>query len=222
MDPRIGDYDNWLLTFRHGLRGMLARIQAVDREYLALHRFQREFPKDGNPNEWAIGCESHAAVIFFAMDSAIECLVFALNAIGFVKSKADFCDITDPRALRQISPKNILGGGLTDKQNPRPGYQRYFPRLTQHVKANEALLASIFEHHDVSKHRSGIVTGGNIGITYIRDNPKLPGSGASSTTETLESLAHEFQKFLDAALPIAIEEAGLAFGHTYTKRSSGG
>ena len=222
MDPKFGDHDNWLLTFRDGLRGMLARITALDREYVALHRFQHAFPADGNPNEWGIGCESHAGLIFFAMDSTIECLVFALNAIGFAKSKSDFCDITDPMALRQISPKNILGGSSSDKQNPRPGYQRHFPRLVAHFKANEALLARIFEYHDVSKHRSAISAGGGVGTLHIRDNPKLPGAEMSSVVHTVESVAHEFQEFLDIALPIAIEEMAAAFSHSVTKRSSGG
>src|SRR4051794_28608773 len=81
-DPKIGNPHNWILTFRHGLRGMLARLLAVDREYVKLHQFQSEAEKDvGNPNEWILICESHAAVIFFGMDSTIECYVFAMNAI---------------------------------------------------------------------------------------------------------------------------------------------
>jgi hypothetical protein len=222
IDPRFGDHDNWLLTFRDGLRGMLARITSLDREYVALHRFQKTFPPDGNPNEWGIGCESHAGLIFFAMDSTIECFIFAVNAIGFAISKPDFCDITDPKALRQISPKNILGGGPSDKQNPRPGYQRHFPRLVAHFKANEPLLARVFEYHDVSKHRAAVSTGGTPGTLQIRDTPKLPGIGVSSVVHTVESLAHEFQKFLDDTLPIAIEETAAAFGYTVTKRSAGG
>lgn len=222
MDPKFGDHDNWLLTFRDGLRGMRARITALDREYLALHRFQQAFPEDGNSNEWDISCESHAGLVFFAMDSTIECFVFALNAIGFAQSKSDFCDITDPKALRQVSPKNILGGGSSDNQNPRPGYQRHFPRTVAHFKANETLLARIFEYHDVSKHRSAISTGGGVGTLHLRNNPKLPGGGMSSVVHTLESLAHEFQNFLDVALVIAIEETAAAFGYTVTKRSGGG
>ncbi|GEM_PF-6300297 len=221
MDPQFGDHDNWLLTFRNGLKGMLARISAVDREYTALHRFQTDFPADENPNDWSIGCESHAGLIFFAMDSTIECFVFSLNALGFVKSKSDFCDITDPKALRQISPQNILGGGSSDRQNPRAGYQKHFPRVVAHFKANETLLARLFEYHDVSKHRSAISAGGSAGVLHIRDNPKFPGNGMSSVVHTVESLAHEFQTFLDAALPIATEEAAAVFGYTVVKRNLG-
>ena len=86
MDTRFGNPNNWILKFREGLRGMCAQISAVDREYVRLYQFQSEADgKTLNPNEWALICESHAAVIFFGMDSSVECFIFALNAIGSVK-----------------------------------------------------------------------------------------------------------------------------------------
>lgn len=91
-DPKVGGSNNWILTFRDGLRGMLARVETVDRNYTELHEFQLQ-ARNGNPNEWVVHCESHAAVIFFGMDSAIECFVFAMNAIGFLKFPDDFLDI---------------------------------------------------------------------------------------------------------------------------------
>src|SRR6266851_8980214 len=130
MNPAIGDHDNWLLNYRDGLRGMLARLLAVDRHYVLLHEYQeREETAQGNPNEWAVECDYHAGVILFGMDSSLECFIFALNALGFAKAPQAFCDITDQKHLTKIGPKNILGpSDPKDKFNPRPGYQQSFPR----------------------------------------------------------------------------------------------
>lgn len=205
MNPAVGDHDNWLLTYRDGLRGMLARILAVDRHFVLLHQYQHQAETiQGNPNEWALECEYHAAVILFGMDSSLECFVFAVNALGFAKSPNEFCSITDPTSLRQVSPTNILGGDPTDKRNPRPGYQQLFPRVVALWKKNEHLLSTIFEYHDVTKHRSAVAQGGRLGELRIRDNPKQPGSLMSSTSYTLESLAYEYQQFVDELLPIAL------------------
>jgi hypothetical protein len=214
MDPKFGDRDHWLLTYRHGLRGMLARIQAIDRNYIELRKYQANAPEDGNPNEWAVICESFAGVIFFGMDSTVECFVYAMNAVGFARSRGDFCDITDAKKLRQISPKNIMGGDKSDKQNPIRGYQKYFPRVVGHFMANQPILSSIFEYHDVSKHRGGVIQGGDRGKTRIMTAPKQPGPQYSSLVLTVESLAHEFQIFLSALLPIALQETAAAFGYT--------
>jgi hypothetical protein len=220
MDPAVGDHDNWLLTYRGGLRGMLARILAVDRHFVLLHQYQHEQEKiQGNPNEWGLECEYHAGVILFGMDSSMECFVFALNALGFARSPGDFCDIADPKLIKQISPKNILGGGPSDKRNPRPGYQLLFPRVVTLWKSSEPLLSAIFEYHDVTKHRQAVVQGGRLGESSIRGDPKQPGSLMSSTSHTLESLAHEYQRLVDELLPIALEEGAAAFGYTTVKKN---
>jgi hypothetical protein len=217
-DPRIGNPQNWVLTFREGLRGMLARLVAVDREYLKLHQFQSQADNAGNPNEWGLICESHAGVILFGMDSAIECFVFAMNAIGFLKTPTDFCDIGDAKTLWQIGPKNILGRDPTDKRNPKPGYLKVFPRVVACWQKHQTLLSAIFEYHDVSKHRSAVATGGNVGVLHLRGDPKQPGSMMSSTVYTLETLSHDFQKFIDELLPIALDETAQAFGYTTMKK----
>ena len=214
-DPKVGNVNNWILTFRDGLRGMLARIVAVDQNYSKLHEYQLQSPPDGNPNEWVLHCESHAAVIFFAMDSALECFVFAMNVIGFLRSPQDFRDITDPGALRKIRPRDILGGG----RNPTPRYEAVFPRTVAHWKANETLLSAIFEYHHVSKHRAAVVTGGDGEGLRVKDNPKQHGAGMSSAVHTVESMAHSFQKFIDEVLVIAVEEATAAFGYAAIQRT---
>ena len=46
------------------------------------------------------------------MDSAIECMVFALNALGYNANSTQFLDVTNEKKLKQISPYNILGKSL--------------------------------------------------------------------------------------------------------------
>lgn len=225
MNQTIGDHDNWLLTYRHGLRGMLARILAVDRHFVLLHQHQQRAeiinPAQLNPNEWVLECEYHTGIILFGMDSSLECFVFAINALGFAKSPKEFCSIKDSKSLRGVSPKNIFGGNRNDKFNPRPGYLQYFPRVVALWKKNENLLSTIFEYHDVSKHRSAVAQGGRLGEVRVRDNPKQPGSCMSSMSYTLQSLTHEYQKFIDELLPIALEEGTATFGYTTIKKNLG-
>jgi hypothetical protein len=221
MDRAVGDHDNWLLTYRDGLRGMLARIKAVDRDFVALHRYQEEAEALGaelNPNDWLLECESRAGVILFGMDSSLECFVFALNALGFARARDQFCDITDARSLRQIGPANILG---RTRGNPRPGYDRYFPRVKALWEQHRDFLARIFEYHDASKHRSALATGGQRGVLHLREDPKQPGSLLSSTSHTLQSISHEYGQFMDTLLPIAAEESGAAFGFAMIRRDLG-
>lgn len=43
------------------------------------------------------------------MDSSIDCMVFALNAIGNCVSPADFRDVRDKEALRAIHLNDVIG-----------------------------------------------------------------------------------------------------------------
>src|SRR5207248_9953733 len=101
---------------------------------------------------------------------------------------------------------NIHAGGAAKKQNPKPGDRKSLPRTVAHFEAHEALLSKIFEYHDVSKHRSEISTGGSLGTLHIRGDPQQPHTLMSSTVHTLESLAHDFEKFFDVLLPITLQE----------------
>jgi hypothetical protein len=134
------------------------------------------------------------------------------------QNSTDFCDIGDAKTLWQIGPKNILGRDPTDKRNPKPGYLKVFPRVVACWQKHQTLLSAIFEYHDVSKHRSAVATGGNVGVLHLRGDPKQPGSMMSSTVYTLETLSHDFQKFIDELLPIALDETAQAFGYTTMKK----
>lgn len=214
--PTIGNRGHWLLDYRSGLRGMLSRLLAVDRHYVLLHQYQEHSEADdGNPNWWAVECDYHAGLMFFGMDSSLECFVFALNAVGFAKEPTKFRDITDADALARISPKDILGA---KKAKPRPGYAEHFPRIKDHWEKNRELISRITEYHDVSKHRMSIAMGGRLGELHLSGEPKQPGPQGSSAVHTLQSIAEEYRKFVEELMPITVEAVAAAFGLSVIKR----
>jgi len=151
----LGDIDDWFGNFRGGLYGFYSRVTGVQIHYSKLH-------------DWVLPdyslpliklAEYHVSSIFFNMDSAIECMVFAINALGYIANKDQFLDITNGRALTKISPRNIIGK-RPECEPDCPGYKNYFPSLQSYWCENRELLSVIFEQHDVSKHRSTIYRGG--------------------------------------------------------------
>lgn len=149
-----GNDNDWFGAFRGGLYGSYARIHGVVTHYYAIHAWT---PKPRLPQE----TEYHLASIFFNMDSAIECITFAFNALGFCAAPQLFRDVTDATALRNISPYDILGKNQADP--PRPpleGYSNIFPSVQEYWISHEDIMFKIFEQHDVSKHRETIFSGG--------------------------------------------------------------
>jgi len=71
-----------------------------------------------SPEQWAIDSDKRIGEIFFGMDSAIECFVFALNAVDYLKSPSKFCDITTASGLKRIRPDNIACCNPSDKKKP--------------------------------------------------------------------------------------------------------
>ena len=150
----LGNSNEWFGAFRGGLYGFHSRIHGLITHYLTVHAW---LPAPRIPSE----TEYHLASIFFNMDSAIECLTFSLNALGCAVAPNTFRDIANEKALRQISPKDILGDPtLTPPRQPLSGYNTVFPKLQSHWQNNRKLLSLIIEQHDVSKHRETIFTGG--------------------------------------------------------------
>lgn len=149
-----GNENDWFGAFRGGLYGSYARIHGVVTHYYAVHAWMSKprFPAE---------TEYHLASIFFNMDSSIECITFALNALGFCAAPELFRDVTDAKALRRVSPYDLIGrdGGNATSQ-PLFGYAGVFPSLQEHWMNNSGMLSTIFEQHDVSKHRETIFSGG--------------------------------------------------------------
>ncbi len=154
QDYNLGGAGDWFGEFRGGLYGFYARLYGVQRHYLEVHAW---LPRARIPTD----TEYHLSSILFQMDSALECLIFALNSLGWVVMPAGFRDVTDAKALKRISPLDILGDATkTPPIAPLAGYQTVFPTI-QGAWQNEAqLIAQVRDLHDVSKHRRTIFVGG--------------------------------------------------------------
>lgn len=150
-----GNDTDWFGSFRGGLYGGYARIFGAQSHYNAVHAW---VPKPRAPSE----TEYHLASLFFSMDSLVECIVFALNALGCGASGSpNFRDVTSAKDLRQISPNDILGRPNKNTPEPHlPGYDTYFPEVRKLWESKKDFLSIIFEQHNVSKHRETIFVGG--------------------------------------------------------------
>ncbi len=142
------------------MHGVYARVNAVRRHYYEVHAW---IP---SPRVLA-DAEYNLSSIFFNMDSAIECLTFALNALGSAVAPGDFRDVTDRRSLASINPSHVHG--IPTRQPPVPplaGYGKYFPTLGELWQDSLPLINQIRDQHAVSKHRETIFSGGK-----FRDDP---------------------------------------------------
>lgn len=207
-----GNATGWRMLFEDGLRGFAARITTVMQGLLRLDEPFQMPAAQFVPEQWAIDTDRLIGEVFFGMDSAIECYVFAINAVGYLKTPADFCDITTPQGLKEVRPDNIVSGNPKDKKNPRPGYAAAFPRIVAHWTKHLQLIAEIMEYHDVSKHRSCIVFGATAGHHSLPDQPKLPGSLFRTANRTVEEIAKEFHTFCESLMIETVEELSTLFG----------
>ena len=154
QDYNLGNVTDWFGSFRGGLAGVNSRTYGVETHFRLVHAW---LPKRRGPLE----TEYHIASIFFNMDSAIECLAFALNALGFAVAPKCFREVRDEGQLKQIAPSDVLGQPTWNPpRDPLDGYTSIFPTLQAHWQANRNLLETIVEQHDVSKHREHIYVGG--------------------------------------------------------------
>lgn len=152
----FGNDSDWFGSFRGGLHGFSSRINGVSRHYYKVHEWS---PSPKVPAE----TEYHLSAILFNMDSAIECFTFALNALGNSVRTDEFRDITDSKSLRRIRPSDISGEpDRSPPLEPLSGYTRYFPWTQSLWSESRQLMKTIFDHHDVSKHRETIFTGGKL------------------------------------------------------------
>lgn len=229
QDYNLGGKGDWFGCFRGGLYGFYARIYGVKVHYHEVHSLrltQRVFSEP----------EYHLSSIFFNMDSAVECFVFAMNALGYAVAPSEFLDVADEKGLRQVAPWNILGN---KRLQPLIGYSHFFPTLQTHWQANQTFLNTIMEQHDVSKHRSTIYVGGKYrmdappgffealgicddpGIRFqfspmeeiiLKPEPKTPPSKQTSAAsysdlEMLEDIAETFGEFINVSCVKAYEDS---------------
>ena len=154
QDYNLGDAGDWFGEFRGGLYGFYARLYGVEQHYFQVHAW---LPRVRIPTD----IEYHLASILFQMDSALECLTFALNAIGWIVMPLGFRDVTDAKALKWITPLDIRGSAATTPPTqPLAGYRAVFPTLQVAWQDEVQLIDRIRDLHDVSKHRQTIFVGG--------------------------------------------------------------
>ncbi len=154
QDYNLGGAGDWFGEFRGGLYGFYARLHGVQRHYTEVHAW---FPRIRHPEE----VEYHLASILFQMDSALECLTFALNALGWAAMPCGFRDVADGRALRRIGPLDVLGDAdRSPPLAPLSGYGAIYPSLQATWQGHVELIDRIRVLHDVSKHRRTIYVGG--------------------------------------------------------------
>lgn len=161
QEYNLGNDTDWFSAFRGGYYGFNSRIHGVKLHYNLVHSW---IPQLRLPVE----IEYHIASILFNMDSAFECLIYALNALGNSVSSENFRDITSRRQLSDITPRDILGipSAKSSKEQPMKGYTEIFPDTQKYCMASRSLIQTIVELHDVSKHREAIFVG-----SRKRDDP---------------------------------------------------
>jgi hypothetical protein len=92
--------DDWFGEFRGGLYGLYARLHGLSFHYERLHAWLLH-------ERTRTETECDLAILFFCMDSAIECCTFALNALGYAAFPQGFRNIKDEVALRRIKPADV-------------------------------------------------------------------------------------------------------------------
>lgn len=154
QEVNYGNNNDWFGSFRGGLYGSYARIHGLINHYYEVHAWR---PRQRIQAE----TEYHLASIFFNMDSFVECITYAFNALGFCAMNDDFLDVTKSNELKRVSPYNVLGRAKTNPpEPPLSGYVSIFPSVQNYWKSERNLLSTIFDQHDVSKHRETIFVGG--------------------------------------------------------------
>lgn len=220
-DEHFGNVGNWFFSFRMGLHGIRSRLNGLEFHRRLLYDWVKGPPGSN---------EHHVAVILFSMDSALECLVFSLNALGQAADVKLFRDITNENALRKISPYDVIGSGAG---LPLVGYKKYYPSFQQHLRNSIDLLRLVQGNHDVSKHRQHNFSGGvlrsdppegyfeSLGLTpddprafyftpmrevLIPKHPKLPMQDRPSDLASwtrLEIVITQFRAFIEQAMTCA-------------------
>lgn len=239
----LGDKGEWLTEFLWGMDGLRARLLGVQIHYYQIHSWELiESLVLATTSYSALESsiyqmtEYHFSTILFNMDSAIECLIFTLNALGYAANPDKFKNVTDKNELSQIALWNVFG--RRNEIELVKGYNKYFPTFKKYWIQNRNLLDKISEQHDVSKHRSTIFEGGTrrtdapprffnkFGIEEdegkqipisawaeipLTPQPKLPRRQRKHVeykhVDKLEDIAKKFERFINVSGVKALEDA---------------
>ncbi|MBU1413961.1 hypothetical protein KKC22_20800 [Myxococcota bacterium] len=230
-EKNLGNTGNWLFSCLRALEGVQQRMTSLEEN--------RRLVYEWHPQVSIAGHERHIAIMLFCMDSAFECLVFALNALGQAHTPQGFRSLSDEKALKNITPKDVIG--LANSQIGS-GWLSLFPRFQQHCQNHATLNTLIAENHDVTKHRHSGFDGGtirqdpppcfyeNLGLpknhprrnsivpmqeVLIPLHPKLPEDvkpKALSECTYLEKVIDEFCEFINQGLLLVIKDILVCFG----------
>jgi len=235
----LGGHGAWFGAFRGGCQGFHVRLYAVERHYAELHAWELRC-------RWHLEPEYHLASIFFGLDSALECFLYAMNALGFGARPNEFPDITTEKGLRSIAPWLVLG---SSSRSTHPAFSTYFSRVRSVWHQHRDLIEEVQRQHDVSKHRSSIYRGGQsrmdpppgfyarLGLSddhprrfdfapmaevILDPDPKRPGSSPRphikhEDLQTLEGLCVEFATLVEASCRALFEDAKQLVQLTHTE-----
>jgi hypothetical protein len=231
-EPKYAKPRNWFLTYRYAIRGMIARIVTVDRDYQNLNTQgcgmapSEEMTTTKARYEWNIVWESYAGVLFFAMDSSLECFTYALNALGYLLRPGDFIDITNDEKLKQITPANLLDPPKVKAVHS--ACLQLFPRICSHWATNRDLLSQIIGYHDATKHRHSVAVGQDpkrhllktvpkqaMGNIVFKDSAAVAQGKARiphDEENSLQSIAASYRMFIIEWLRVARQDLEVAFG----------
>jgi hypothetical protein len=225
----LGDAGRWFLCFRQGCQGFHVRLFAVQTHYAQLHAWQLRC-------RWHLEPEYHLASIVFGLDSAVECLLYAMNAFGYGAHPTEFVDITTDKGLKSIAPWLILG---SSSRTPHGAFEKHYPRVVAVWRRHRNVIEEIQRQHDVSKHRSSTYHGGStrndpppgfyeaLGLTddhprrsdfapmaeiILDPDPKRPAAAPRPNVKyedlrTLEGLCHEFELLIEEACQAWLDDA---------------
>ncbi len=143
---------DWCSEFCGGIAGFKARIFGVQVELPELLGVR-------GAHVDAFGLDYHLAALFFAMDSALECLAYAMNAIGWACAPPDcrcYKELHVLKALRSIDLgvfTNATKCGYCDC----PSFATV--RKCWQSPASQSCISRLTEQHDVTKHRRATMAG---------------------------------------------------------------
>ncbi len=144
---------DWISEFCGGVLGFRARISGVQHELAELSHVRdvRLDPAD---------LDYHLAALFFAMDSALECLAYALNAIGWACAPSDckcYMDLHVEKSLKGINIGIYTNAKNSCTNNKCPSFPAM--RKCWQADANKKCIDRLTQQHDVTKHRRATMAG---------------------------------------------------------------
>ena len=109
QDYNLGNKGDWFTHFRWGKNGLFARLLGIRLHYYQIHSWELIESLAQSATSYYVlesslyqMTEYHFSTILFNMDSAIECTVFTLNALGYAANSEQFKDVTNENELKKI------------------------------------------------------------------------------------------------------------------------